>query len=160
MQEFASAPLPLRGTAAPKTRRGQLVGFGMLWLLVLLGALGVLGNGPLNGAVSQQEGVRVEYERVLHLRASAEFRIAASPVGPRLRLEIESIDPAELELEPLVPEPTAQLLTARGAVFDFAARSDEIQIALRETPRRIGLRKVRILVDHGEPVWIRQLILP
>ena len=160
MQGSVSAPLPLSGSAAPRSRRGQLVGFAMLWLLVLLGALGVLGKGPLNETTIANDRAHVDYERVLRARASTEFRIAASPVGPRVRVEVESTDPGELELDPIVPEPETQRVTARGAVLDFATQGGAILLELRETPRRIGVRTVRITVDHAEPLWIRQLILP
>jgi hypothetical protein len=160
MQGSVSAPLPLSGYAAPRSRRGQLVGFAMLWLLVLLGALGVLGKGPLNERTIANDRVQVQYERVLRVRASTEFRIAASTVGPRVRVEVESTEPSELALDPIVPEPATQQLTARGAVLDFAAQGGAVLLALRETPHRIGPRKVRITVDRAEPLWIRQVVLP
>jgi hypothetical protein len=160
MEGSVSAPLPFSGYAARKSRRVQLIGFATLWLLVLLGALGVLGKGPLNETAIANDRVKVEYERVLRLRASTEFRIAASPTGPRVRVEIESTDPSELELDPIVPEPETWRVTAHGALLDFAAQGGETRLALRETPRRIGVREVRIAVDHAERLSIRQVVLP
>ena len=59
-----------------------------------------------------------------------------------------------------MPAPASQQLTARGAALDFAASGGEIELAPHETPRRIGMRQVRIAVDRAEPLWIRQLVLP
>jgi hypothetical protein len=151
------------GVDPPGPRTAQRLGWLLLLLLALAAAAGAFGDGPVSRAsLSAPGGLRVDYERVVRRRAPTEIRIVVpSPAAPggSLAIDVTAL-PAQ---ERLVPVPAAQheRVSASGMRFEIATRGEgPFEIALRNLPRRVGRREIRLAIGPGEPVAIRQLVLP
>jgi hypothetical protein len=151
----------LEGVGAPGRRTWQKVGWILLAAFVLAGAAGALGHGPLSRASVAHGDVRIEYERVLRMRAPTAFRVAMSRGAPaRVRLAVELEDPTDIDLEGVVPEPLHTRASERGPVYELAAHDGAIRFELRGVPRRLGYTETRLAIAGADPVAIRQLVLP
>lgn len=149
------------GVGGPGRRTWQKVGWILLAAFVGAGAAGALGNGPLSRASLSRDDVRIEYERVLRMRAPTEFRVAVARGAPaRLVVAVETADPSDIDLEGVVPEPLHTRASERGPVYELATHDGAIRFSLRGVPRRLGYSETRLSIGDDAPVAIRQLVLP
>jgi hypothetical protein len=151
------------GVDPPGPRTAQRLGWLLLLLVILAAGAGAFGDGPLSRAsLPAPGGLRVDYERVVRRRAPTEIRIVAPlPAGAdgALAIDVTAL-PGQ---ERLVPVPAAQQerVTASGTRFEIATRGQgPFEIALRNVPRRLGRREIRLAIGLAEPIVIRQLVLP
>jgi hypothetical protein len=156
-----SASHGLPGVGGPGRRTWQKIGWSLLAVFVGAGAAGALGNGPLSRVSLSHGDVRIEYERVLRMRAPTELRVSVAQGAPaRLEVAVESANPSDIELEGVVPEPLHTRASERGPVYELATHDGAIRFALRAVPRRLGYTETRLSIGAAEPVAIRQLVLP
>jgi hypothetical protein len=131
--------------------------------VILAAVAGAFGDGPLSRAsLVVPGGLRIDYERIVRRHAPSEIRIlvpSAPTPGGSLRIDVTPLPPEE-RLVPF-PAPQRERVTASGARFEIATRGEgPFEIALRNAPRRLGRRAIRLEVGPAEPVAIRQLVLP
>lgn len=151
----------LPGVGGPGRRTWQKTGWILLAVFVGAGAAGALGSGPLARASRSQGDVRIDYERVVRMRAPTEFRVAVAHGAPaRLEVAVETADPLDIDLEGVVPEPLHTRASERGPVYELATHDGEIRFSLRGVPRRLGYSETRFSIGHDAPIAIRQLVLP
>ena len=156
----SQAPMP-PDVCIPGPRTGQRLAWGVLALLVAAAAAGFFGNGPWNHASLARDGLQVDYEPVVRVRAASDVRLgigAASPEGVRLVL---GFDGRRLRIDDVFPEPVRQRLTADGAELEFETRGPSPgRVALRILPLQPGRYELTVAVDGKPPLRIRQRALP
>ena len=149
-----------RPQTARRDWRAQRIGVALMLAFVAAALAVLLGGGPLSRARIEQDGLVLEYERIVRRRAPTTLQItAAGSAGPARRLGlqrgfVDAVDP--LAIEPL---PRAAVSGAAWQTYTVAlAPGGTVRVSY--TPRRIGARQQAIRIDDGPPLVFRQVVLP
>lgn len=144
--------------------RVQRVSWIVIALLLLLGLLGVFGNGPLSDAVAADGALHVSYERFVHAQAPTTLHIRVSAPGASpVRLAIDHRYLDALSVEHIRPEPLRVESSGDDDLFEFAGPSaGDLQVSLDGTPQRPGLpvAVVRLQGPNAARVGFRQVVYP
>lgn len=137
-------------------RRIHRVAVVAMTLLVLGGALGVFGVGPLASTTRQADGFTVTYDRFG--RNGAPLRVTVDDAGPGpLRVWINEAVLTATQLDRVVPAPTSEQRTRAGATFSFDG-SDTASFAL--TGDAVGMVRGRIGRSADDAVPITTFLYP
>jgi hypothetical protein len=140
------------------------VGAGII--LLILGALGLFGDGPLSDASDASAALRVQYERFIRRDRPMELRIDARPAaGDEARIAVSSDYLHALRIDSILPTPEHVEETGQDVllVFGLARGSESVRITLDATPLQMGRlhAHVRVVGDAQDPgVRIDQLTYP
>jgi hypothetical protein len=144
--------------------RVQRVSWAVLAVLLLLGLLGVFGNGPLSDAVASDGALHVTYERFAHAQAPTTVNIRVSAPGTNpVRLAIDHRYLDALSIEHIRPPPLRAESRGDDDIFEFAAPSaGDLQVSLDGTPQEPGLPIAVIRLDgpSAARVGFRQVLYP
>lgn len=140
----------------------------VMWVgvgLVLAAALaGLLGRGPASRGTLSQDGITLEYERVVRCKATAELRMTLPSAGGEdglVALEVGGGYLDHVELESVVPEPLEQRSRPGAVVLLFrpARQGEPLAVVLRAKVETIGRLRGSISTGAGA-VRFEQIALP
>jgi hypothetical protein len=137
-------------------RRTHRVAVAMMALVVLCGALGVFGFGPLASVTRRGAGVAVTYERFGRNGAPLRLTVDRTRPGP-LRVWVSDALLEATRLDTVVPTPAGEQRTAAGATFSFEG-SDTAAFEL--TGNDVGLVRGRVGRSPTDAVPITILLYP
>jgi hypothetical protein len=142
----------------------ERVGWGALTLVIVLALLGVFGGGPLSStaAATQDDSLRVEYERFLRLGARALLHVEVTAAsGGEVRLWLDRAYLDGFRINEVRPAPLRTEATPERFVFVFRAGREQgpIQILFLLEAERIGRRAGRLGVGN-EAITISHFIYP
>lgn len=146
--------------------RAERAGWVMVGGLLLAGALGLLGDGPLARSTAVGPGARVqlEYPRVSRLDTAEHVRIQVvpAPAGGALTLEVWQPWLDDLRLDHVTPEPERVAQAGDWTAFVFARRDPTMPatVTLQVTSRRAGTARGAVRLPGEPPVRFTQLVLP
>jgi hypothetical protein len=151
-----------RGPGPHRTQwRWQRVGRWGLWVVVLAGAAGLMGPGPLcDASLALGDGAYVRYPRFARANATQELRLhlPGRPGAVRLWLGREML--GGVQLTGLAPTPAGQEVDPDGAVYRFTVGPGGGEVLLTYRPRRQGLLEVKLQVGETPPAAFTQLVWP
>jgi hypothetical protein len=128
--------------------------------LVVCGAAGVFGRGPLAKATTTSGPVTVEYERVARYQTPTRISIAVNGGRPDMRLFVSRSLLERIPLQAVEPPPVGSQPRADGAVLQFAAGAPGGRVTLIAQPGTVGAVSHTITIDGAASVSFRQLVLP
>ncbi len=146
--------------------RAQRVGWAIMLTLVVAGALGVFGRGPLSHATarSPRGDISIDYERFARLGAPFKLTVKVAsgslPAPVRLSISREYLD--RMMIERILPRPVS--VRARGDLLEYAfeltgGKATRAEVVFEMQPSQAG-------VNHGalgmgtEVLTFRQLVYP
>jgi hypothetical protein len=124
-------------------------------LVVVGGALGVFGFGPLASAARRGDGFTVTYERFARNGAPLEVTVVQDRPGPR-RVWIDDALLEALQLERVVPGAATEQRTTAGATFGFDGLGAGGTATFELTGDEVGMVRGRIgrSPTDAVPIWI------
>ena len=139
----------------------QRAGWLLMALVLLLGLLGVLGDGPLARTERTAGAFSIRYDRVVRLSAPTtwELRLPAGGEG-RVGLTLEGSLLAVIEIDGWSPPPDRVTATSQGQRLAFLTHdTGTATIRFRFTPKRLG--RIRTAVIGGANIIaLSMLVLP
>ena len=145
----------------------QRLGWTLMLLVVLAGAAGAFGRGPLASAsAATADGrLQIRYERMTRHRVPTSLWLDVAPGvarGGRVRLEIDREYLQEVELTRVVPEPESVEATGDGIVLAFRV-GDPLRraaIMLDVQPESYGTLQGRLGLAGDAPLRFEQFVFP
>lgn len=143
----------------------QRVGWGIMCLLVIAAAAGLLGPGPLSLArAGDERTLLVEYQRFGRLETVDELRIVVgSDVlnGGDVKMWFDRALLDRAQIQRFDPEPSHARGEADRVVFEFDLQEDQPAIVVLSMRwQRVGRASGRIGIEGGAMVSINQFIYP
>lgn len=142
--------------------RLQRVGWLGLLLLVLGGAGGAFGRGPLASAEAKaaDNSFQLRYHKLVRHLAPEHLEIKINqPVDDTIGLWFDAEFLSRVNVEDMVPEPIATS-TGQGRVTYYFAVKAGGQILVEYEPDRIGAQSGSLGVENGASLRIRQFVYP
>ena len=125
-------------------------------LVVLGGALGVFGYGPIASTTRHGDGITVTYDRFARNGAPLQLMVEHSGEGPP-RVWVDDTVLDAMQLERVVPAAATERRTAAGVTFDFdGANTADGTTTFALTGNDVGIVRGRIGRSPTEavPIWI------
>lgn len=146
--------------------RGQRIGWAALALLLLAGALGLLGGvGPFaQSEVGSDSDVTLVYDRVARHGDNAEMAVTVAPSvvhDGQVRLWFDARFLNGLEVESVSPEPTDVAVDGRRVVYTFdVGTSGTADLIFHVRPDDMWSRTGEVGVEGGPSYRFSQFVLP
>jgi hypothetical protein len=144
----------------------QRVGIALMVLILIAGALGAFGDGPLSRSRQTDRGghLTIRFERFARLQAAHSVRIEADPVlavEGRVRIGIEASLLENQELRSITPAPLATEAGDAEHVFIYPvpASGARVSITLHLLPLRAGTIRGAVAVGEAT-VGVAQFVYP
>lgn len=154
-------------TFQEKEWKVQRVAWAVMALLVVLGLLGLFGQGWLsNGtAASEDDAIVVEYQRFLRLDGQGSLEVRVSPDlvrGETLELAVSTGLLDDVEIQAYSQEPTEVRNTGDGLILAFPVEQpgDTIGITISFIPQSMGRLTGTVGVVGGPEVELSQFVYP
>jgi len=128
--------------------------------VVIAGLAGAMGRGPLARAQAAVPPIEVEYERVVRYQTPTEIIVRFTGETGIQRLFVSRPLLDRLQLQSIVPQPTAAEPRADGAVLLFPQSGTSSQVTFVAQPATLGRTRSAIGVPQGPHVTFTQLVLP
>lgn len=142
----------------------QTAGWSFFALVLLAGALGLLGEGPMSMASvdSPESGLSVEYERVVRHNAEGIMRVTIRPEpgAERARLLIGKGWLEKVRVEHLEPDPASVKATAEGLEYSFQTDGSPVPAAFHVQFTGFARLPVRLSSGERPPLELSQFIVP
>lgn len=141
--------------------RVQRIGWVVLILFLLTGALGLLGKGPMADDTIALTNGSLQFDRFARRHAPTEWVINYSqpPADGSLEFAIDSTFLSEFEVKAITPEPDTTEIKAGEVVFTFAAQSGG-RIVFHLDPQTMGVSHGKLRFNDAEAIPLRQIIYP
>lgn len=145
--------------------RAQKAGWGVISLLLTLGAAGLLGEGPANrkAASAGNAAVRALYERTLRHQSFSELRATVRSdaiANGRALLTVGLEWLSRVRIHSVVPEPQAVRAVPGGMQYEFRASGGDFDAVFHFEPSGFGAVAVHLEAAGHPPLLLRQFILP
>ncbi len=136
----------------------QRIGWGLLFLFLVLSALGVCGTGILSKASERVDGHTLEYQRFARIQNQIEMRFKLSNVQRNAVIVLPQSYISNVEIRNISPEPTQQAVENGKHFFVFDGSGD-MTITFYTEARKAGRYNTNIMAGHTR-FSISQLIYP
>jgi hypothetical protein len=146
--------------------RVRHIGAAVAFAVLVLGALGLFGDGPLSNASDASAALRVQYERFIRRNRPMELRIDARPAaGDEARIAVSSDYLHALRIDSILPYPEHLEETGQDVILVFrpARGSESVRITFDATPLHVGMlhAHVRVIGEAQDPgIRIDQVTYP
>jgi len=159
MSRSAESELP--GCARTVRSGWRRVAHSLLAAFVGLAAMGLFGDGPWAWTALEQSGVRIEYDRVLHVSQAGRLRIRVPEAdGDAVVVELPSETIRNLDLERVSPDPLRRRATADGMRLEIASQpGQDVEIDVHFSARSPGWHRMAVRVLPHR-LTVGQLVLP
>jgi hypothetical protein len=141
----------------------QRIGWAVLALLLLAGALGVFGKGPLADQSLSNATARLDYERFVRRDADTRWTLTLhrTVAGSTAQIAIDATLASNFEIVSIHPTPSSTALSAGRWVYSFDVReSGEVPVIFIVQPEKVGRHGGTITVGDAAPFTISQLAYP
>jgi hypothetical protein len=145
----------------------QRIGWGLMALVVLAAAAGLLGPGPLSGARADADGglMRVQYQRFLHYQSPTTLAVELAPAAARegqVRLWLAR-DYAEAGgVQAVIPPPARVEADSERLTYIFPAApaGGPAAVTFHLQPERVGPLEARLGLPDGQALSVGQFVYP
>lgn len=141
----------------------QRIGWVLLTLLLLAGALGLFGNGPLSHRTLGNQAATFEYERFIRKDADArwEFQLEDGAAGNQVEIAIDAAFARQFEFRSIQPTPVSTVLDGGRWVYRFDARGPAgTAVVFIVQPESLGSHSGTITVNDAAPFTLSQFTYP
>jgi hypothetical protein len=146
--------------------RIRRVGWTVMGLILVAGALGLLGQGPLSRATTGPPGgpFQVDYERMAHYESTAVLRLHLTPEAVRderatIRLGEQYV--RHIQIEAITPMPASANGSSEGVSYVFHLKPGQPSvITFYLKLRQVGLLTGEVGIGDSPPVGFRQFVFP
>ena len=142
----------------------QRIGWGVMLLLVIAAAAGMLGSGPISRTSSSDpEGLlSVEYQRFGRLETTGQLRVGVrGGAGGEAEVWISNRYLRRMEIERIMPEPRGTRLEPDRQVFVFEiAGSGQGEIVFHLRPMAVGRAGGQVGLAGGPALELSQFVYP
>ena len=141
----------------------QRIGWVLMALVIMAGALGLFGNGPLARRETSSAALRFEYEWLLHQHAQTTWLLTphAPPRDGRYRLALDADWAQHFRIEDIEPRPQVAELSGGRWVYEFRAEGGRAApIQFHVEPRESGLFEGSVQLDDAPPLAVTQFVYP
>jgi hypothetical protein len=135
----------------------------MWWLGILvlvIGALGVLGRGPLAHRKVRAADVEIAFDRIVRYETATNIDITLPGAAGARRVFVSRSLLDGLQLQSIVPRPVGAQPREDGIVLFFPADSQRGHVTLVAEPSRVGLSHASVGLADGPRVSFTQFIMP
>jgi hypothetical protein len=142
----------------------QRAGWAVMAAVVVAALAGAFGRGPLSHASLAAEGVRVDYERVVHAGTTTTVTVDARPADAataqrEARVAFASDYVEGMALERVVPAPLRVETGTRQTTFVFSA-DGTLRVSFTLKPAGAGLHRTDVEVAGQRAGALVQVVLP
>jgi hypothetical protein len=134
----------------------QRLGWGVLGLILVLGLLGLLGDGWLSHRKVLQRGVSLEYNYFLRRGKPTVLHIEVVGTSGRTEVSFEHYL-EKFRLENVTPEPSQTALSSETYTYSFEGSGAALEFYL--LPSHVGKVSGRVSVN-GTSIDVRQFVYP
>lgn len=143
----------------------ERVGWALMGLTLLAGAIGLLGPGPLSStSAGNPSNVVVEYQRFGRWQASSSMTVRVAPAlvyGDGFSISLDREYLQRHELRAITPMPVLEQADPDRITFVFSATTGAAGVAVFHlTPKGIGPKRCTVRVGEAPPVHINQFDYP
>jgi hypothetical protein len=143
----------------------QRIGWVAMALILLLAFIGLFGNGPLSQAEASSGPLTLQYDRLARERAPSELQVqvaAGSASEGEIVLSLNDGYLHKVDVERVVPEPTAMEAASGRVIYHFAVADPEqfSEITFHIEPEEPGVAQGRLGLVGSDEVEFSQLIYP
>jgi len=125
--------------------------------VVLAGALGVFGFGPLSSTTAAREGIEVTYDRFA--RNGAPLALEITTTGTQVWINEALVD--AVQVDRVVPAPAREQRSADGTTFVFDAPAGErIRVTFALTGDTVGLVRGQVGASAGDTAPVPVIFYP
>lgn len=146
-----------------KSWRVQRVGWVLMGIFLVLGMLGLFGDGPLTRARARSAGgFEVRYSRVWRLQTEARVELTAVPDSAgQVIVSLQESLLSRADIRSVSPKPRQIEAVPGGQRIVFDARGDgPVTLRVGITPTRIGRLRTRLATPNRASVSLTVLVLP
>ena len=145
--------------------RWQQIGWVVFAVILVAALLGAFGNGPLSASTSHSadDTLTVAWERIVRRQGLSELTLTVAPEAVVAGEVTVWLDPATAsQVERVSPEPSEVETGADRMRWTFAADPADgpVTIVFDLTPTDLGPNTVRLGIEAGAELEIRQIVLP
>jgi hypothetical protein len=143
---------------ASRERHVQRAGIAILTVLVLLGAAGLFGDGPLSRAEARDQSLTVEYQRFTRQSARHVVGIDSGARGTQARIAFDNAFLQHYAIEEVRP-PRVEIEDHGGQlVFIVPTTNGAARLELHLEALEPGVFSTRIHVEGGGTTTVRQIV--
>lgn len=125
----------------------QRIGWGIMFLLIVLGAIGMFGTGPVSIKKAQMQNATLEYEHFLRFGSQTELKITVEHQQGQVKLRLPINYLERFTIDHMIPEPETSALVNGQMEYTFPAINHGI-IRLFIEPDKTGTVDGRISVNN------------
>jgi hypothetical protein len=141
----------------------QRIGWVAMALVIIAGALGLFGDGPLARRELSNAALRVEYDALLHRDAQTTW--VMTPLTPprdgRFRLTLDANWARHFRIDDIEPRPRSTELSGGRWAYEFRAQDGRATpILFHVEPRSPGRFRGSVQLDGAPPIALTQFVYP
>lgn len=141
----------------------QRIGWVLVAMILLAGAAGLFGNGPLAQRMSANQALQFEYEWLARRDAQTTWKLTprAPPVEGRYRVALDANWAQHFRITAVQPEPESARLANGRWVYEFSARDARaVPIVFHVEARKMGTLEGSIQLDDAPALAVTQFVYP
>lgn len=141
----------------------QRIGWVAMALVIIAGALGLFGDGPLARREAANAALRIEYDALLHRNAQTTWLLTplAAPHDGRYRLTLDADWARHFRIDDIEPRPQATEVSVGRWVYEFRAQGGRATpILFHVEPRQLGRFEGSVQLEGTAPLAITQFVYP
>jgi hypothetical protein len=124
----------------------QRIGWGAMLVFIVLGSLGLFGDGFLSRQQIIREGVVVHYERFFRIQAETEIRVHATAEANLIEVKLSPAFTENYRIVRTIPEPNDRRLENGSLAFGFPA-TGSADIVFVVEPATVGSNVSGVIVN-------------
>ena len=141
----------------------QRIGWVMMGLIILAGALGLMGNGPLAKRMLANDTLQLDFEWLVRRDAQTTWKLTprAAPTGGAYRVSLDANWAQHFEIHSIEPEPDSTHLANGRWVYEFEARDARpTPIVFHVEARKTGPLEGSVGLNDAQPLVVKQFVFP
>lgn len=136
----------------------QRIGWVLMFLIILVGCLGVFGTGVLSMKTLKGRAGSVEYERFMRFDNETELRFRCRHTAGNLTLSLPLAYLQCFRIEDIIPEPSTSELSNERMIYHFTS-SGKAEVRMAVKPGKTG-NITGTVVLNGEPLQLSHFVYP
>jgi hypothetical protein len=141
----------------------QRIGWVLMALVIVAGALGLFGDGPLAQRKAANSALQIEYDSLLHRNAQTTWvlTVRAPPREGRYRLALDASWARQFRIDDIEPRPQSTAPDGGRWIYEFRSQEGRATpILFHVEPRSIGRFEGSVQLEGAPPLAVTQFVYP
>ena len=140
----------------------QRIGWVLMLLIILAGALGLFGNGPLAQRSLSNNALQLDFEWLARRDAPTTWKVRprTAPVDGVYRVALDANWGQYFRINAIQPVPDSTRIANGRWIYEFTARAGDAPIVFHVEPQRLGTLAGSIQLNDAPPLELTQFIYP